>query len=151
MKLERAILLAFFANYLVNNVVAAVVALIPPSATPGVFTPQYTSFVVLSALLVAVFAWWYMKKGADIRMGVIFGVTGFLVAVLTALISGLAGVVLQTGSLAQIVSVLPNFWPFLYNWSTLVLLGYWVIPAVAIGWWLGRSSSMATNVSKPIF
>ncbi|KKW22799.1 MAG: hypothetical protein UY74_C0043G0004 [Candidatus Kaiserbacteria bacterium GW2011_GWC2_52_8b] len=150
MKLERAILLAFFANYLVNNVVAAVVALIPPSATPGILTPQYMSFVVLSALLVAAFTWWYMKKGGDLQMGVIFGVTGFLVAIITALVSGLAGVVLQTGSLSQMVSVLPNFWPFLANWSTIVLLGYWVIPAVAIGWYVGRSG-MTNEPPKPIF
>ena len=149
MKLERAILLAFFANYLVNNVVAAIVALIPASATPGVFTPQYISFVALSALLVAVFAWWYMEKGGSMKMGAIFGVTGFVVAILTALISGLSGVVLQTGSLSEMFNVLPNFWPFLYNWSTVVLLGYWVLPAVVIGWWVARNA--VSDAPKPIF
>ena len=149
MKLERAILLAFFANYLVNNVVAAIVALIPASATPGVFTPQYISFVALSALLVAVFAWWYMEKGGSLKMGAIFGVTGFVVAILTALISGLSGVVLQTGSLSEMFNVLPNFWPFLYNWSTVVLLGYWVLPAVVIGWWVARNA--VSDAPKPIF
>jgi hypothetical protein len=151
MKIERAILLAFLCNYLVNNVVAAIVALIPPSANPGVLTPQYISFVILSAIVVALFAWWYMKQGGDLKMGIIFGATGFLVAIVTAFLSGLSGVVLQTGSLARMVSVLPNFMPFLLNWSTLVLLGYWVLPSAAIGWWKARGSSSMGDVPKPVF
>jgi hypothetical protein len=31
--------------------------------------------------------------------------------------------------------VIPNFWPFLANWSTVVLLAYWIIPAAAVGWY----------------
>ena len=151
MKLERAILVAFLGNYLVNNVVAAIVALVPPSATPGIFTPQYISFVLLSGVLVAVCTWWYLKGRGTLKMGVIFGGIGFVVAIVTAFVSGISGVMLQTGSFSQVIKVLPNFWPFIANWSTLVLLGYWVIPAAALGWWLGRSMKPAMDAAKPIF
>lgn len=150
MKYERAILIAFLGNYVVNNIVAAIVALIPPSANPGVLTPQYISFVILSAIVIGLFAWWYMMKTGDWKMGAIFGAIGFVVAIVTAFVSGLSGVVLQTGSLSRMISVLPNFWPFLANWSTLVLLGYWIIPAAAIGWWKGRSAA-PMEAPKPVF
>ena len=152
MKLERPILVAFFGNYLVNNVVAAVVALIPASTGGGIFTPQYISFVVLAAALVGGITWWMGKT--DWKHGAIFGAIGFAVAIVTAFISGISGVVLQTGSLSQAMGVIPNFWPFLANWSTLVLLGYWVIPAAAVGWYFGRNAagSMHTgDAPKPVF
>ena len=53
----------------------------------------------------------------------------------TAFVSGISGVLTQTGSVSQLITVLPNFWPFLWNWSTLALLGYWVIPAGLVGFW----------------
>ncbi len=151
MKFERAILLAFLGNYLVNNVVAAIVALIPPSASPGILTPQYISFVLLSAIVIGLFAWWYLPAGGNLRWGAIFGLTGFGVAIVTAFVSGLSGVVLQTGSLARMFSVLPNFWPFLANWSTLVLLAYWVAPAALVGWYKNYSASKAGGDMKPVF
>ena len=133
MKTDRAILIAFLGNYLINTVLAAVVALVPASADGGIFTAQYISFIVLSAVLVGVLAWWYGV--GDARGGAIFGGIGFLVAIATSFVTGVAGVLAQTGSLSAVVGVLPNFWPFLWNWSTLVLLGYWVIPAAAMGWY----------------
>ena len=133
MKTDRAILIAFLGNYLINTVLAAVVALVPASADGGIFTAQYISFIVLSAVLVGVLVWWYGV--GDARGGAIFGGIGFLVAIATAFVTGVAGVLAQTGSLSAVAGVLPNFWPFLWNWSTLVLLGYWVIPAAAIGWY----------------
>ena len=133
MKTDRAILIAFLGNYLINTVLAAVVALVPASADGGIFTAQYISFIVLSAVLVGVLAWWYGV--GDARGGAIFGGIGFLVAIATAFVTGVAGVLAQTGSLSAVAGVLPNFWPFLWNWSTLVLLGYWVIPAAAMGWY----------------
>ncbi|MEK7156693.1 MAG: hypothetical protein AAB790_02705 [Patescibacteria group bacterium] len=133
MKTDRAILIAFLGNYLVNTVLAALVALVPASAEGGIFTAQYISFIVLSAILVAVLARWYGVR--DVRGGATFGVVGFLVAIATAFVTGVAGVLAQTGSLSAVAGVLPNFWPFLWNWSTLVLLGYWVIPAAAMGWY----------------
>ena len=142
MNIERSILIAFLGNYLTNTVVAALVALIPASATPGVFTPQYISYVVLALVVVAVLTWWYMQgAGKNLRSGVIFGVIGFLVALATAFISGLAGVLTQTGSLSQMAGIVPNFWPFLASYSTLVLAIYWIVPAALMGWYLGRSSS----------
>lgn len=140
MKTDRAILIAFLGNYLVNTVLAALVALVPASADGGIFTAQYITFIVLSAILVAVLAWWYGAR--DVQGGATFGVVGFLVAIATAFLTGIAGVLAQTGSLSAVVGVLPNFWPFLWNWSTLVLLGYWVIPAAAIGWYSQPKGSM---------
>ena len=133
MKIDRAILIAFLGNYLINTVLAAIVALVPASAEGGIFTAQYITFIVLSAVLVGVLAWWYNVR--DMKAGAIFGVVGFVVAIATAFVTGVAGVLAQTGSLSAVAGVLPNFWPFLWNWSTLVLLGYWVIPAAAIGWY----------------
>ena len=133
MKTDRAILIAFLGNYLVNTVLAAVVALVPASADGGIFTAQYITFIVLSAILVAVLAWWYGAR--DLKGGAIFGAVGFLVAIATAFVTGVAGVLAQTGSLSAVAGVLPNFCPFLWTWPTLALLGYWVIPAAAMGWY----------------
>lgn len=143
MNTERSILVSFLGNYLTNTVVAAIVALIPASANPGVFTPQYITYVILAAIVVAILTWWYMQAAPrSLTSGLIFGVVGFVVAIATAFISGVAGVLTQTGSLSQMVSVIPNFWPFIWSVSTLVLLLYWVIPAVLVGWWLGRGRAM---------
>src|ERR1700722_8185898 len=141
MKLERAILIAFLGNYLVNNVVAAIAAFIP--AGTGVLTAQYITFVVLSAILIAIMTKWYMKAGPRGFMpGLWFGILGFVVSIVVAFITGVSGVLVQTASFSTLWSVLPNFGPFLWSWSTLVLLGYWVIPAVLIGWWMGRGKAM---------
>lgn len=139
MNYQKAILITFLGNYLTNTVVAALIALIPASATPGMLTPQYISFVVLSALVVAGLAMWFGVR--DLTAGAIFGVLGFVLALLVAFVSGVAGVLTQTGSLSQVLQVIPNFGPFLLSWSTLVLFGYWVIPSAFIGWLKGRSAS----------
>jgi len=143
MNIERSILVSFLGNYLTNTVVAALVALIPASATPGILTPQYISYVVLAVIVVGILTWWYMKAAPrSLKAGIIFGVIGFVVAIVTAFVSGIAGVLTQTGSFSQMLTVIPNFWPFLASWSTLVLLLYWVIPAALVGWWLGRGRAM---------
>ena len=136
MNYERSILISFLGNYLTNNVVAAIVALIPVSATAAVVTPQYITYVILAAVLVAVLTWWVGARG--LYAGAIFGVIGFFVALVTAFVTGISGVLTQTGSLAQAGAIIPNFWPFLASWSTLVLLGYWVIPATLVGLLRGR-------------
>ena len=144
MNIERAILIAFLGNYLTNTVVAAVVALIPASATPGIFTPQYITYVVLAAIVVGLLTWWYMRsmRGADgLKAGVLFGLVGLVTALITAFVSGLAGVLGQTGSLSQMAAIIPNFWPFLASVSTLVLAGIWLIPSALMGWYAGRSST----------
>ena len=139
MNIERAILVGFLGNYVINTVVAAIVALIPASSSPGVLTAQYIAFVVLAVIVVGILTWWQGARG--LRSGAIFGGIGFLVAIVTAFITGVAGVLAQTGSFSSVAAVLPNFWPFLANWSTLVLLGYWVIPAGLIGWYMAPKSS----------
>jgi hypothetical protein len=139
MNIERSILISFFGNYLSNNVVAGLVALIPVSATAAVVTPQYITYVAFAAILVAILTWWVGSRG--LQAGAIFGGIGFLVALATAFVTGTTGVLAQTGSLSQMAAVVPNFWPFLFSWSTLVLLGYWVIPAALVGWYRGRSAA----------
>lgn len=146
MKIERAILIGFLGNYLVNTVVAALVSLIPASSATGPFTPQYITFVIAAAIVVGVLAWWYGAKGW--KDGAIFGVIAFVVAIIAAFVTGIGGVLAQTGSLSSVVGILPNFIPFLANWSTLVLAGYWVIPSVLIGWWMGRGMMMSKPMSS---
>ncbi len=137
MNLERSFLVVFLGNYLINTIVAAIVALAPRSPDGGIVTLQYVLFVSLSALVVAGLAKWYMNDAPrTIKGGVLFGVMGVVVAVVTAFVTGVAGVLAQTGTFSAVVGVLPNFWPFIYNWSTLLLIGYWIIPAALIGWYL---------------
>lgn len=142
MKLQRTILITFLGNYITNTIVAAAVALVPASATPGMLTPQYISFVVLSAIVVGLLTWWF--GAMNTKDGAIFGALGFVVALAVAFISGVAGVLSQTGSVSQMFAVIPNFGPFILSSSTVVLLGYWVIPAALVGWWNGRKAAPAT-------
>ncbi len=137
MNLERALLIGFLGNYLINTIVAAIIALAPRSAEGGIFTIQYILFVALSAVVVAGLAKWYMGDAPrTIKSGVLFGLMGFVVAIITAFVTGIAGVLANTGSFSAVAGVLPNFWPFIANWSTLLLIGYWVIPAALIGWYV---------------
>lgn len=144
-KYERAILISFLGNYLINNIVAAIVALLGLSGNTAL---QYTIYIALASVAVAGFTWWYLKplsKDDGLMTGAIFGVVAFVVAVVTAFVSGISGVITQTGSLSQVFSVLPNFWPFLANWSTLALLGYWVVPGAAVGFFLQNKMGMKSG------
>lgn len=141
MNIERSILISFFGNYLTNNVVAAIVALIPASASTGFFTPQYIAYVVLAAVVVGVLAWWAGVRG--LKAGLIFGVIGFVVALATAFVTGVSGVLAQTGSLSQMFSVVPNFGPFILSVSTAVLLGFWLLPSALVGWMMRPKMAVA--------
>ena len=149
MNIERAILVAFLGNFIINNVVGAIVALLHIGT--GGSTAQYGVYVVLAAIFAAVFAWWHLKAGMDrsIVRGLVFGVVAFLVAVATALLSGIAGVLTQSGSFGQLASVLPNFGPFLFNWPTLALLAYWVIPGAIVGF-LMKKPMKAADMPRPM-
>lgn len=150
MNLERSILVAFIGNYLINNVVAAIVALIPSSTSTSVFTPQYVAYVILAALFAAFFAWWtimHVSANRVMRAGIVFGAIAFVVSIVTAFVTGVTGVLAQTGSISQMFSIIPNFGPFLLSWSTLVLLGYWVIPGAIVGWWLQRKGAMSSEAA----
>src|SRR5665213_708239 len=121
MKIERAILIAFLGNYLVNNVIAAIAAFVP--AGTGTFTAQYITFVVVAAILIAILTWWYLKavsSSGALMAGFWFGVIGFIVSIAVAFITGVSGVLVQTASFSTLWSVLPNFWPFIWNIQTLV-------------------------------
>jgi len=154
MKVERMILIAFLGNYLVNNIVAGLASLVPanPAAANPMLTAQYFTFAILAAITVGLMAWWYFKAAkVDLTQGVIFGVVGFLVTVVTAFVTGVSGVLLQTGSLSQVAAVLPNFGPYLINATTLVLLVIWVVPSILVGMMLGRKSSAPmSNVGSVI-
>ena len=143
MKWERVLLVAFFGNYIINNVVAGIVSLIPAGSGGGILTAQYVTYVILAAIVAALVTWWYYCKAssASLATGVIFGGSAFVVSVLTTFVSGVAGVLAQSGSLSQLAQVLPRFIPFLFSWATLVLLCFWVIPAGFVGWWLARKGS----------
>ncbi len=134
------ILVAFLGNYLVNNIAAGLASLVPASQGGVAYlSPQYLTFVVLGAIVTGIMAWWYLwlisliKSPGGMMAGLIFGVVGFVVAVLTAFITGVAGVLLQTGSFAQVAQVLPNFGPYLIQMTTLFLLGVWAIPGLLVG------------------
>lgn len=145
MKIERMILIAFLGNYLVNNIAAGLASLVPGSqaTTPlqQIFSAQYMTFAALAAITTGLMAWWYLKNmshDGGMMQGLIFGAVGFVVAVATALITGIAGVLLQTGSLTEVTKVLPNFGPYLWQWTTLILLAVWVIPGVLVGMLMQR-------------
>ncbi|HTR18589.1 MAG TPA: hypothetical protein VMH91_01250 [Candidatus Paceibacterota bacterium] len=142
MKIERAILIAFLGNYLVNNVVAAIAAFVP--AGTGTFTVQYATFIVVAAVLIAIMTWWYLKTVSPsmaLKAGIWFGIIGFVVSIVTAFVTGVSGVLVQTASFSTLMSVLPNFGPFLWSWTTAVLFGYWIVPGVVIGWLMNRKTS----------
>jgi hypothetical protein len=150
MNLERSILVAFLGNYIINNVVAAIVALIPASQSESVFTPQYIAYVVLAAIFAGAFAWWAIRTAAPsgaMKAGIIFGVVAFLVSIVTAFVTGITGVLAQTGSLGQMFSIIPNFGPFLMSWSTLILLAYWVVPGALVGYLLARKDTHAAPMA----
>jgi hypothetical protein len=145
MKIERAILIGFIGNYLINTVAAALVSLIPSTGATGMLTPQYITFVIISAIVVAILTWWFGARGW--YAGLMFGLIAFVTAIVTAFLTGIAGVLAQSGSFSSVVHVLPNFWPFLWNWTTLVLLGYWVIPAVVVGYFTRGGAAPAQRPS----
>ena len=149
MKWERVLLVAFLGNYIINNVVAGIVSLVPSKTGGGLFTPQYILYVILAAIVAGLITFWYYRKAPmpTLQTGLVFGASGFIISILTTFVSGVAGVLAQSGSLSQLMTVLPNFGPFLWNWSTLVLLAFWMIPAGAVGWWI--NSKMSPRAAAP--
>ena len=149
MKWERVLLVAFLGNYLINNVVAGLVSMIPAGTSGSLLTPQYITYVVLAAIVVGLLTMWYFMKAPmpSLKTGLLFGISGFVISITTTFISGIAGVLAQSGSFAQVLSVLPNFGPFLWAWSTLILLLFWVIPAAFVGWWI--QMKMAKHMMPP--
>ncbi len=98
MNIERAILVVFLGNYLINTVAAALVALVPSGGASGMLSPQYITFVVLAVIVVALLTWWYMAAAPrSLKAGLLFGVTGFVAAIVTAFVTGVSGVLAQTG------------------------------------------------------
>jgi hypothetical protein len=149
MKWERLFLIAFLGNYIINNVVAGIVSLVPASTGSSLLTPQYIAYIILAAIVVALLTMWYFRRApmASWMTGLIFGISGFVISILTTFVSGIAGVLAQSGSLSQVISVLPNFGPFLWNMSTLYLFLFWVIPATFVGWWI--QMKMAKKMVTP--
>lgn len=140
---ERAVLVSFLGNYIINTIIAGVIiGILPASTSKGITSPQYIVFALVSALFVAFLTWWYfgMTRGTMIK-GITFGVIGFVVSVASTFVSGFAGVLVQTGSFSQAFGILPNFGPFLWNLATLVLLIVWIVPAALIGMYLEKPTS----------
>ena len=150
MKIERAILITFLGNYLINNIVGALMALFHVGSDQ---TVQYSVYFVLAVPFTALYTWWYLQSVPVNKLtnSAIFGAIGFVVAILTAMLAGISGVIAQTGSFAQLATVLPNFGGLLLNWSTLVILGYWVVPAVVVGYILnGKKMSKGAAMPRPM-
>jgi hypothetical protein len=144
MNFERAILIAFIGNYLINNLVAGLVTLIPGTPAASYTDPHYIGYIIIAAIFVAVYTYWYGAKAKlTATNGALFGVIGFAVAIVTAFISGIAGVVAQSGSISQAVTILPQFGAYIANWSTLALLAFWVIPAAIVGYVIASKVSKA--------
>lgn len=152
MNLERSILVAFLGSYLVNTVLSMLVYLIPGALADtraGFASPYYILYVVLSVLLIAGITWWYMRsmsKAGGLIKGIMFGVIGFAVIVITTLLSGISSMLFQTGSLAGIGTALSGFWALMFSLETLVLLLEWLIPAAFIGWWMERKAPRSTQM-----
>ena len=150
LKWERAFLILFLGNYIINNVAVGIASLFPAGAAGAAITMQYIVFVILAAIVSGLLTWWYFchdSSGNLLKTGAAFGVFGFVIWIATTLISGISGVLAQTGSLAQVASVLPNFGPFLLSKPTLIALGYWIIPALLVGWMLQMKSKK--NMTSP--
>lgn len=144
MSFERLLLVAFFGNYVINTVVAACVAMIPATQGGGVWTLQYIVFLLAAAIAAALTNWWYLKNDTRtnvLQRALIFSVGAFLIALISAFISGTANVLLQTGSFAQVIKVIPNFKDFVFSKQTLYLFGYWIVPAILLGFYLQRKNA----------
>ena len=106
MNWERVLLIAFLGNYIINNVVTGIVSLIPAGAPGSFLTAQYITYIVCAAVVVGLLTWWYFCTAmGTIKTGLVFGISGFVISILTTLISGMAGVLAQSGSLAQLAKV----------------------------------------------
>ncbi|OHB20505.1 MAG: hypothetical protein A2854_04860 [Parcubacteria group bacterium RIFCSPHIGHO2_01_FULL_56_18] len=149
MKWERIVLLVFFGNYLINEVAAGLSALVPLSEDGSGWGP-YIVFTVIAAIVVGLLSWWFLKsslRSSGLRAGLVFGVAGALVSIATTFVSGIFGTLFDTGSLAAVWEVLPNFLPFLWDVSTLVLIGYWVVPAALVGWFIERGAPRSATIT----
>ena len=143
MRYERIVLLVFFGDYLINEVAAGLSALVPMSGEESVWN-QYIVFVVLAVLIVSLLAWWFLitsAQNAEIKTGVVFGVVGVVVSIAVTFVSGIFGMLFDTGSVFSILDILPNFLPYLWDVSTIVLIAYWVLPAALVGWLLERKTA----------
>ena len=148
-------LVVFLGNYLVNNIAAGLASLVPAAQSgSALLSAQYITFAVLAAIVTGLMAWFFfwlnstLMQKSDLITGVIFGVVGFVVAVLTAFVTGIAGVLLQTGSFSQVAQILPRFGPYLWNWTTLVLFCVWVLPSVLVGFLAQKR--MSTPSAQPM-
>jgi hypothetical protein len=147
MQYLHAFLIAFFGNYVLSTIVPLVVYFVPgalTTAATGPTNPYYLFFILLSAVSVALLAWWYLKTvPADkaLKAGVIFGVIGYLIVVGLSVVSNISTAWVQTGSGAEIVRALASFVSIFGAAQTYVLLGEWLIPSALVGWWLGRKKA----------
>ena len=141
MNFERALLITFLGDFIMTKVLASIVVLVP-SATADLWSPPFLAYYVLSLAAVALFTWWYMLVAPkSLQAGIMFGVTGFIVAVATEFVAGIFGTLSQTGSLSAVIGVIPSFLPFIASWTTVIQCITWIVPAAAIGWWLQRKAT----------
>ena len=144
MNIQRAVLITFLGSYLVNTVVSVVVYMIPGALTntrSGFANPYYLLFLAVSVVVIGLLAWWHLKgtpRSSALSTGVVFGIVGIVVVILTTLISGISNAWFQSGSFASILNVVKSFAPLFTSIQTLVLVLEWVVPSAIVGWVLQR-------------
>lgn len=145
MTFERLILITFFGNYLINEVAAGLSVLAHVGDDGSGWRP-YAVFVILAAVLVGLITWWVLRPSPrwdPLRIAFTLGVIGILVSVLTTLVSSIFGTLFDTASLSSVGGVLQSFPAFLWDISTLILIGYWILPALVVGWFLSNKTAGA--------
>jgi hypothetical protein len=149
MQYLRAFLIAFFGNYVLSTIVPLVVYFVPGALTTsatGTTNPYYLFFIALSAVAVALLAWWFLKTvPADkaLKAGVAFGAIGFLIVVGLSVVSNISTAWIQTGSVGEIGRALASFVTIFTASQTYILLAEWLLPSALTGWWLGRKKNPA--------
>ena len=142
MNLERLILIAFFGESLINVIVVGLVYAIPVGDSDGGYYLQYAFFALVAALVVGYITRWYLRgpihDPSKFRAALRFGLGGFLISLVWSFVSGFFGLLYGGGTFGDALATIPTFVPYVLSWPTLVLAGYWIIPAMMVGWFLER-------------
>ncbi len=149
MHIERAILIAFLGNYLINIILGTLIVFLPLGTNEYA---QYIVYVVLAGIMTGIFSWWHLSTASranTFTSGIVFGVIAFIVAVATALLSIIAEGFAQKTPLFGPESVLSNVVSLIFDWQILVLLGYWVVPSAIVGLLMQKRDTI-TVPSNPV-
>lgn len=144
-------MIAFFGNYLINNVAASIAAFVPAAKLTSTVSWQYVGTVTLAAVSVAIVTWWFFRRprqGALVQ-GIIFGVLGFAVVLIATYVSAISSAIQQTGSFSYVPLAFSQVNASVFNWPVLIILGVWIIPATIVGWWFERRAKKSAPAAAP--